>query len=305
MVDTTWKGPSAGAPDPKGDPAPELCPVCDAETTPWHSIKGYPIHECLGCHHRFVPGARSTRHVQETFDDRYFSEGGAGYPGYLKEGEILRERGRRYARIIARHVPAGRMLDVGCAAGFILRGFLDCGWSGKGLDPNRAMVEFGRRHGLDLECGTLEDYRSEGQFDLIAMLQSIMHFYDLRRACETAAGLTKPGGFWLIEAFNPYSLTGRLMGKQWHDYNPPSVLHWFSPEVLRLLLARFGLDQVAGGRAPKSISAAHAKSVLRFKFGHSSAVRRAMLSVLAAVPDTWAIPYPGDDIYWALFRKRS
>jgi hypothetical protein len=94
------------------------------------------------------------------------------------------------------------------------------------------------------------------------------------------------------------------MGKHWHDYNPPSVLHWFSPAVLSLLLARYGLERVAGGRAPKSISAAHAKSVLRFKFGRSSAVRRAMLTMLAVVPDALAIPYPGDDIYWALFRKR-
>ena len=38
------------------------------------------------------------------------------------------------------------------------------------------MVEFGRRSGLELECGTLEDYRDEEQFDLIAMLQSMMHF---------------------------------------------------------------------------------------------------------------------------------
>jgi SAM-dependent methyltransferase len=304
-VDTTWKGSAAGAPVRESNIAPDVCPVCDAVTVRWHSIKGYPIYECIGCHHRFVPGARSARHVQETFDDTYFSDGGAGYPGYLNEGDILRERGRRYARILARHLPAGRMLDVGCAAGFILRGFLDYGWSGRGLEPNRAMVEFGRRRGLDLECGMLEDYRSEEQFDLIAMLQSIMHLYDLRRACEAAAALTKPGGFWLVEAFNPYSLTARLMGKYWHDYNPPSVLHWFSPGVLRVLLARYGLEQVAGGRAPKSISAAPAKSILRFKLGGSTGVRRAALSILAAVPDAVAIPYPGDDIYWALFRKRS
>jgi hypothetical protein len=82
-------------------------------------------------------------------------------------------------------------------------------------------------------------------------------------------------------------------------------LHWFSPAVLRLLLARYGLEQVSGGRAPKSISAAHAKSILRFKLGGSSGVRRAVLSILAAVPDALAIPYPGDDIYWALFRKCS
>lgn len=283
----------------------EICPVCEAEALHWHSVNDYPIYECRRCRHRFVPGARSARHVQETFDDRYFSDGDAGYPGYLNEAQILRDRGRRYAGIVGRYRPPGRMLDVGAAAGFILRGFVDCGWTGRGLEPNPAMAEFGRKSlGLDIACGSLEDYRSDERFDLIAMLQSIMHFYDVRRACEVAAGLTKPGGFWLIEAFDPHSLIGRLLGRHWHDYNPPSVLHWFSPAALRLLLGRYGLEQVARGRAPKSISAAHGKSILRYKLGGGSDWRRAALSLLEAIPDAWAIPYPGDDIYWALFRKR-
>ncbi len=304
-MDTTGNRSDAGASMRNSKLAPEACPVCKAEALPWHSIKGYPIYECRGCRHRFVPGDRNARHVQETFDDRYFRDGEAGYPGYLNDGDILRDRGRRYARIVARYMTPGRLLDVGSAAGFILRGFIDRGWSGQGLEPNKAMTEFGRRGGLNIECASLEDYRSGGQFDLIVMLQVIMHFYDLGRACQSAAGLTKPGGFWLIEAFNPHSLIGRLMGKHWHDYNPPSALHWFSPGALGLLLRRHGLEQVAIGRAPKSISAAHAKSILRFQFGGSSRVPRLALPILGAIPDSWAIPYPGDDIYWALFRKAS
>lgn len=303
-MDTTWKGADAGAPALNSTPAPEACPVCKAEASCWHSIKGYPIYECRGCHHRFVPGLRNASHVQENFDDRYFSDGKAGYPGYINDGAILRDRGHRYARIVSRYMTPGRILDVGSAAGFILRGFLDCGWSGQGLEPNEAMAEFGRRSGLDIESASLEDYRNEEQFDLIVMLQVIMHFYDLGRACESAASLTKPGGFWLLEAFNPHSFVGRLMGKHWHDYNPPSTLHWFSPGSLRRLLGRYGLEQVASGRAPKSISAAHAKSVLQFQLRGSRGAPRIALSLLEAVPDTWAIPYPGDDIYWALFRKR-
>ena len=84
-MDTTWKGSAAGAPVREINIAPDVCPVCDAVTVRWHSIKGYPICECIGCHHRFVPGAQGARHVQETFDNAYFSDGGAGYPGYLNE----------------------------------------------------------------------------------------------------------------------------------------------------------------------------------------------------------------------------
>ncbi len=281
------------------------CPVCGAEARPWHRVGGYSIFECDACRHRFVPGERSDAHVVEQFDDAYFTGGGAGYPDYLGDGEILRARGRRYGQILARHMPPGRVLDVGAAAGFILLGLTDCGWIGRGLDPNGQMVAYGReRLGLDLSCGTLENLDPTETFDLVCMLQSIMHFYDLDRALTRAATATCPGGFWLIEAFNPHSWVGRALGRQWHDYNPPSVLHWFSPQALQILAERHGFTEVARGKAPKSISAKHAKSVLHHRLGNGGLGRLAG-PLLAAIPDRLAIPYPGDDIFWGLYRKHD
>jgi SAM-dependent methyltransferase len=250
-----------------------------------------------------VAGRHELNHLSDNFDDSYFFGGGAGYPDYVADGRILRARGHRYSRILARYRQPGRVLDVGSAAGFILQGLIDCGWSGRGLEPNQTMVEFARaRLGLDVDCGNLEDYAGQETFDLITMFQSIMHFYDVRRACGVAANLTRPGGHWLIEAFNPYSWTGRLLGRHWHDYNPPSVLHWFSPQALARLAQQYGLQPVAMGRAPKSISAAHAKSVLALKLG-GSVCGRAIRVAAELVPDRLQIAYPGDDIFWALFTK--
>lgn len=282
---------------------PADCPVCDAEGRPWHSVGGYPIYECLSCHHRFVPGRHAADHLSANFTDDYFFGGGAGYPDYLADSEILRDRGHRYGRILARFRQPGRVLDVGSAAGFILRGLMDCGWSGRGLEPNRTMAAYARDHlGLAIDCTGLEDHAGDETYDLVTMFQSVMHFYDVRRACEVAARLTRPGGHWLIEAFNPHSWTGRLLGKRWHDYNPPSVLHWFSPQSLTQLARQYGLQPVAIGRAPKSISAAHAKSVLDLRL-NGTVYGRLLRPALKLVPDRLRIPYPGDDIFWALFTK--
>ena len=43
-MDTTWKGSAAGAPVREINVAPDVCPVCDAVTVRWHSIKGYPMN---------------------------------------------------------------------------------------------------------------------------------------------------------------------------------------------------------------------------------------------------------------------
>ena len=39
--------------------------------------------------------------------------------------------------------PPGRLLDVGCAAGGLMKPFLDRGWSGLGIDPDRGAVAYG------------------------------------------------------------------------------------------------------------------------------------------------------------------
>ena len=135
---------------------------------------------------------------------------------------------------------------MGCAAGFILGVQL---LVGAGFGAERGDGRVRTTEWVELECGTLEDYRDEEQFDLIAMLQSMMHFVRPAARVQAAAGLTKPGGFWLVEAFNPRSITARLMGKHWHDYNRQRLALVFArgpPPAAGAL--RFG----AGVRRPRT-----------------------------------------------------
>src|SRR6185503_5958624 len=94
----------------------------------------------------------------------------------------------------------------------------------------------------------------------------------------------------------------RLMGKHWHEYSPPSVLHWFSKEGIVRLAAQAGFDVVADGRPPKWIDAAHAKAILQHK-AESSVVNRLAWQAARLIPDRVAIPYFGDDLIWILLRR--
>src|ERR1041384_3040675 len=121
------------------------------------------------------------------------------------------------------------MLDVGAAAGFILKGFIDEGWHGTGLEPNERMAAYGRQHlELDLRCGPLENFdektgeKSDEKFDLVSMIQVAAHFYQPRKAFENAARLLAPNGHLLIETWNRGSFSARVLGRHWHEYSPPS-----------------------------------------------------------------------------------
>ncbi len=197
--------------------------------------------------------------MEDIYGDDYFVGGGAGYDDYFAEGEMLIRHGRRYAKILARHAQPGTVLDVGAAAGFILRGPIEAGWRGQGLEPNRTMVAYGLSDvGVNINCGTLEDMAqsnltddvsSRESYDLISMIQVVAHFYDLDRAFRCASSLTRPGGLWLIETWNRSSLTARLLGRWWHEYSPPSVVRWFDPDELARVVARYGFARDQAGPA--------------------------------------------------------
>lgn len=279
------------------------CPLCNGAAVPRFEISGYWIYQCAACAHRFADCNVPQGHVEQVYGDAYFTQGGAGYSNYLSEERMLVARARWYARLLARYCKPGTLLDVGAAAGFTLLGMREAGWQGFGIEPNAGMAQYAnRRFGLSVEAATLESWTSERTFDLVTMLQVIAHFVDPRGALLKAGDLVRPGGHLLIETWNRASWTARLLGTSWHEYSPPSVLHWFSAEGLVRLARSAGFRPVARGRPARRIAAHHAKALLRHK-STTSTLHRLLLGVAQVLPDRLEIPYPSEDLMWILFQR--
>jgi SAM-dependent methyltransferase len=274
------------------------CPLCQSESKFVFAAKGFPLRDCAQCEHRFAEIATGENHVAEIYDDSYFNGGGAGYSDYLAEAEMLRIRGKNYARLLAKYsVGKGKVLDVGAAAGFILQGFIDEGWFGQGLEPNAEIAKTGReKFGLDIRQGSLENFQTDEKFALISMIQVAAHFYEPRVAFQKAFELLDENGFLLIETWNRASISAKIFGKNWHEYSPPSVLQWFSLNGLTKFLHKIGFEKIAHGRPSKKISGAHAKSLLKYRLGDNF--------LLKIIPDRLSFPYPSEDLFWAIYRKK-
>ncbi len=282
-----------------------LCPICQHASEVLFTAHGYGIRDCASCGHRFADLATSLQHTQQVYDDQYFQGGGAGYPDYLGEARILRDHGRWYGKRLAKYLQPGTMLDVGAAAGFVLQGFVDCGWQGDGIEPNPKMAEFARKElKLSVQAGALESLQANKAYDLVSMIQVIAHFADLRQALQVAANATKPSGYWLIETWNKDSWAARLFGQNWHEYSPPSVLHWFAPTTLKTLAAQFGFQEIARGRPSKWINGGHAKSLVQYKL-QSVPLGRQAGKLLNVLPEYLPLPYLADDLFWMLLRKNT
>ena len=277
------------------------CVVCGSPCRGLFRAHGHEILGCESCGHRFAAVSASEDHVASVYGDAYFFGGGAGYDDYPGEAGILHERGAAYARLLRAHLTPGSVIDVGAAAGFLLEGFLSSGWRGRGVEPNSHMAALANaRLGPVVDVGTLESYASGEAFDLVLMLQVVAHFQDPHHALARAAALTRPGGFWLVETWDRESWTAQVFGRNWHEYSPPSVLHYFSRDGLRRLAGSVGFREVASGRPGRRIGVAHARSLLKHKL---AAKRLGWLAApLGLLPGSLGIPYPGDDLFWALFR---
>lgn len=280
-----------------------LCYICSAAAARLFEKHDYWICECSGCYHRFCELQPDVSHVKLVYNDSYFLEGGAGYSDYFGEAKLLIKHGERYGRLLSRYMQPGRVLDVGAAAGFILKGLHNTGWTGMGIEPNARMADYGRSAlGVNVQTGTLEQFSADEQFDLVSMIQVVAHFYDVRQAFQRAAAVTKPGGYWLIETWDKDSFVARALGPGWHEYSPPSVLHWFTPATLRTFVAQYGFTEVARGKPSKWLNGAHVKSLVTYKVA-GSALQAPTTALLRLLPDGLPIPYPSFDLFWALYRK--
>ena len=278
------------------------CPLCGSPARRIFAKGQYWICDCEVCSHRFAEIADTEGHITRVYGDQYFAGNGYGYIDYLSEGDLLVRHGARYASLLKRYLQPGTILDVGAAAGFILKGYEEMGWRGSGIEPNPGMAEYARRRlGLKVETGTLESSQRNCCYDVVSMIQVVAHLVEPRAALAAAARLTNPGGFLLIETWNKESWTARVFGKSWHEYSPPSVLHWFSRESLRRVVEALGFQEVAHGRPTKWIRPSHAKSIGRNELGRTM-IGAAIRTIAGSVPERLAIPYLADDIFWALYR---
>jgi len=276
---------------------------CSEEKALLFTKKGYPINECKVCGHRFAEIPNDENHLARVYSDEYFFEGKSGYPNYLEEKEILYKSGIWYSKIIAKYTTAGKVLDVGCAAGFILKGFEKSGWICKGVEPNDTMASYGRNElKLDILTGGLETFNTSEKFDLITMIEVIGIFYDLDKAMLNVSNLLNQGGLVLVESMNMKSLLSRFLGKSWHEYCPPSVIHWFSDITLIQLFNYYGFEIIAKGYPAKRLNVKHAVSVLE-ESSLNSVLIKSVFRFISRTFGKLTLYYPPLDVKWFLFKK--
>ncbi|MGH7206387.1 MAG: class I SAM-dependent methyltransferase [Nitrospiraceae bacterium] len=136
----------------------------------------------------------------------------------------------------------GRILDVGCGPGKLLRVLRDWGWGVHGVDFSPVAVECAReKYGLEVRLGDLLQARYEdGYFDVVMFNHCLEHVYQPVETLREAYRILKPGGLLLIAIPNARSFESRLFGKWWVQWDVPRHLFHFTKQTMTRLLTKTG-----------------------------------------------------------------
>jgi SAM-dependent methyltransferase len=146
-------------------------------------------------------------------------------PAYLDEEAGRRRTARRLLDAVARHVPAGRLLDVGCGHGLLVDEAARRGYAAEGLELARAAAHHARDalgltvRELPLEAPELDDER----FDVIVLADVLEHVEDPCATLDRCVALLADGGVLLLVTPDPASPTARLAGARWWGLLPAHV----------------------------------------------------------------------------------
>jgi SAM-dependent methyltransferase len=291
------------------------CILCSAQVDPTAALAwrkdGYDILRCPACGLVYRAELPDEQALGQIYDEDYFRDrpdraDRNGYADYLRDASLHRANARRRLRLLAARIPQrGRLLDVGCAAGFFVDEARRAGWQASGIDVSPTMVEWARsKLGVPVTCsGFAHAELAPVQFEAITMWDYIEHSIDPRGDLTKVKEHLPPGAILALSTGDIGTLTARLSGHRWHLLTPEHHNFFFETRTLRLLLEDTGFDVLEAHHRASLYSIGHTLYKLG-RFGSLGTIRRAASRLGRSSLGSAGVPINLYDIVTVVARRR-
>jgi SAM-dependent methyltransferase len=224
------------------------CPLCrtlDQKIISEH--EGKWLKRCLHCGVSFVFPQPSPGAMEAHFEDS------AALSEKEFERQFIRNRERvllRVGKYIQSRKREGRILDVGCAAGFFLsEHFRKPKWQVCGVELSRQMAEKAAATGITVHCGNIHGAKfAKNSFDVVSVIDTFYYFPEPQSELAEFHRVLKPDGMLVLEfplASSRIWRTSTRLGRLLSGASVPLLQSsdhplYYSPKSIALLLTGCG-----------------------------------------------------------------
>ena len=244
------------------------CPGCESDRAPKQHLvlDEATLGRCPDCQLVYLDPMPTRAEALKLYDAHYFKDPERGYVDYVADEAVYRKEFRRRLRTLHKAGARGCLLDVGCAAGWLLDEAKKLGFDPSGLEPSAQVArDAHERTGLPVFAGAVEDaLLSTAHYDVITIFDVLEHLVEPLGTLRRLRRSLRPGGFLAVSVPNYGGWWARLSGKRWPFLTPWEHLTYFTRRTLRGTLLRAGFEHVQFHRAgtPLSIRTLKAKAPL-------------------------------------------
>lgn len=203
-----------------------MCPVCHSTFHSERSYKNDRYLQCLQCNLIWRDPPVDLSQVTEYYETDNPTESineskRSLYKNVLQNAEI--KLGKK-----------GRLLDVGCGNGDFLYLAKEIGWTVKGIEPVKQLVDQARSRGLDVVTGVLKDLPHNDSYDLITYWDVFMMIEHPEKEKEEIKKRLANGGV-LFKRIRQHKVV-RMMEEFWRylfkhfGVSNPAVYHPYNYE---------------------------------------------------------------------------
>lgn len=220
---------------------PEVCVLCQSRG---HKLfldaNQRTVIECQDCGLRAPSPMPTVAHMVEISEETVHPFFNAA----VEDEESYRTYFEQKLDELQRLQSYGRLLDVGCGAGFFPDAARSRGFDVSGVDLSPVPAAHAREQlGLDVTVSSLYGLRAaSGTFAAVTIFQTIEHDADPATLCQELHRIVKPGGVVMVTTPAAHGLVARVMGRRWFGYRNVEHVSLFSRQSLRHALESAGFE---------------------------------------------------------------
>ncbi len=166
------------------------CAFCGKENRKeWCKSEGFTIVKCK-CGLTYPNPRLSMNEINSLYNNQDIS----GVQDYLEIEDDNKKDFERRLNLIENFVKKkGKMLDVGCNIGTLVKVARGHGWDCLGVDVNKTAINIAKKQ--ELNCSTRDFFKMKEKFDLIIMNDLIEHLENPKAALIKAHSLLNEDGY--------------------------------------------------------------------------------------------------------------